>query len=1466
MVSMKKMYLLPVWVGLLVMAGVFFSCGERKDMAICRQADSLNLVSYRMRYKNLDTACSAAHDAYKLSGTFPSLRAQALNNLGFCAYIHMDFEKAEDLFLKVYEESNNELECLVADIGMMKICQRTAMNKEFYDYRNSALRRMKRINDDRSAITDSEELERLNYARSEFSIASAIYYYYLQQEQQSLEAINEIKVDQALESDTAQLLYYYYMKGSGGMYEADTPQDVVLGEFGYLVDCLGISHEHGYIYFEANASQAMAELLKEKKNFDLLMERRPNVMRALNTKDLPWEELTMRFAEKALELFKQYGDLYQISGTYRTLASCSNAQGRYEDALHYLSLALGYVNRHHEKYYHCTDTMDRLRPYVPMAATSIELEWINDEGIKSVPEWIARFREQLSVTYAALGMKPQSDYNRNIYLDILDYTRQDKELESRYNALEKESESLNGLLMVVVIGIIVLVILFWILNKRWRVRNALYIGKLKCTLEVCRKITASVPIDASEVEDVTEAVVASVKEDILQLVDAKDFRIVTGEEENADVCGGICTRFVLSIPGKEQPMGEVHLYSSHRMKKDDKALMQVIVPYISWTLENGLTFISLGDERKRLEKEQYVHEQHLAENKRQNLVKKACLFIVTGIMPYIDRIINEVHKLTAYNYIRNEEIKESKYRYIDELITRINEYNDILALWIKMRQGTLSLNIENFELSTLFDVLVKGRKTFEMKQQTLSVEPTRAVVKADKALTLFMINTLTENARKYTQPGGRIFVSALETDTYVEISIQDNGPGLSQEDVERILSEKVYDSGKIGLQTSGDVNELHKNKGHGFGLMNCKGIIEKYRKTNAIFRVCLFRIESELGKGSRFYFRLPKGIRKTLMLLLVLCFPVLAGCSEENKANPVANVTHNDSIRHSDKLLAEANEYTYDVYNCNIDGLYQQALCYADSALYCLNKHYKLYSGQDVPLLKLEGEGASAELDWFNRHFDTDYYALLDVRNEAAVAFLALGNLDAYRYNNNAYTALYKQISEDTSLEQYCRQMQLSANNKTVAIILCVVLLVVLLGGYYIIYFRHRLIYRYNLEQVLEINKQVFTASLLNGKADKDIAVCLVNEMFGGVNELLAIDALGIAVYNEESHSLNYAFSPSEDENEDMREVMARCFDSETPYWKDKDRIKCLPLWVEAGGENRCTGILAVKSALGAEREDDRLMLELVAGYVAIIVYNAVILMAQKYRDIETAHDDARRVIREENQLHVQNLVLDNCLSTIKHETIYYPNKIKQIIDKLNARQVEENEEDQIETISELISYYKDIFTLLSSCAARQLEEITFRRATVKARDLAGHATRYINRTGKRLIHRVELRTETEDISMLGDVIQLKFMLENLINEALSYEADGLLELRVYKDGDFVRFDFCDTRREKTQEELNQLFYPHLSRMKQGREGVLAGTEYLVCKQVIRDHDEFAGRRGCRINAQPAAGGGFIVWFTIPAR
>lgn len=97
---------------------------------------------------------------------------------------------------------------------------------------------------------------------------------------------------------------------------------------------------------------------------------------------------------------------------------------------------------------------------MPFSSECIELKWINDEGIKTVPEWIARLREQLSRTYAAMDRKPESDYNRNIYLDILDYARQDKELESRYAVLERESKQLNVLLALVVAGLLLLVVCF----------------------------------------------------------------------------------------------------------------------------------------------------------------------------------------------------------------------------------------------------------------------------------------------------------------------------------------------------------------------------------------------------------------------------------------------------------------------------------------------------------------------------------------------------------------------------------------------------------------------------------------------------------------------------------------------------------------------------------------------------------------------------------------------------------------------------------------------------------------------------------------------------------------------------------------------------------------------------------------------------------------------------------------------
>ena len=67
-----------------------------------------------------------------------------------------------------------------------------------------------------------------------------------------------------------------------------------------------------------------------------------------------------------------------------------------------------------------------------------------------------------------------------------------------------------------------------------------------------------------------------------------------------------------------------------------------------------------------------------------------------------------------------------------------------------------------------------------MKGVELNVESTEAVVKADRVLTLFMLNTLADNARKFTDREGRVNVSATQTNDYVEIAVEDTGMGMTQ--------------------------------------------------------------------------------------------------------------------------------------------------------------------------------------------------------------------------------------------------------------------------------------------------------------------------------------------------------------------------------------------------------------------------------------------------------------------------------------------------------------------------------------------------------------------------------------------------------------------------------------------------------------------------------------------------------------
>ena len=1434
-----------------VLSALFGACSSAGTGREISRVDSLNRLAYAYRYKDLEACRRYASEAWQLSGARSDAAAEALCHLGFVAFMQMDLVEAGRCFAQVEQLTGNELERLVADVGRMAICQRKAQNKEFYDYRNRALKRLKRIEEEAHLFDSPHQQQRLCFARSEFFRVSAAYYDRLQQREDAWQALRQMHRQPGLNADTAQLLYYHYIKGTAQLCDGSTADERMLEAFDQLLGVWRSATRYGYRYFEGNAWQGMAHCLLAPGGYDLLLRHRQAALLQLGW---PLDSLLpLRMGQQALQVFTHYRAPYSRAGAYLAVGSYLNRHGAYEEAIDSLTAALDQVNH--------------LRGMAP--------------------ERFARICEQFSVSYAGLGQKTESDVHRNMYLDILDDTRQDKELESRYRALEQQSHQLNVLMTAVLVGWVGVALLFVWFNRWSRQRSRRQLQRLQGLLEGCRQLTASLPAQAQTQEEVMQAMEEALRPTVKQLFGTDDFSLHEGRLE-------------------------VH----RRLSREEQAMVGVFQPYIRWTLDNGLASVSLGDERKRQEKQRYVYERRIADNKRQNVVRKACLTLVNGMHPYIDRLLHEVRRLrqaepssSALGAAESSSAgngtavspsalgAEESCTYLEELTDTLNEHYDLLALWIQMKQGALSMNIETFALDELFDLMRRGSRSFELKGQTLEVKPAPVTVKADKALTLFMLNTLADNARKFTPRGGHIGISAQTADGYVEIAVTDTGCGLSAADVARLNSEKVYDAGTIGRDTAGNDGEWLRRKGSGFGLMNCKGIMEKYRKTNAVFQVCRFGVESIPHRGSRFYFRLPLGVRRTVLLLAILAQAVAgysayhssavsavspsasdtassAGASDPSVSDTAAS-TGASAVSASpdpfEELLDSASLYADEAYYANIDGDYEWALVYIDSAMQCLNRHYHRYSaGATQPSMTLTGQAGEppAELAWWKEGFPSDYHVVLDIRNEAAVAYLALKQWVPYSYNNDAYTTLYKLLGEDRSLEGYCRQLERSTGNKRVGMILGILLPVALLLGYALLYIRKRLQHRWNLEQVLHINSRML-AVVQPAVSQQRMA----DTAFAGLQDLLEVEGIGLALFSEEEGRLEIAFSEAtaagsaavrrEADSLIDSTLLERCC-RENRTLHEAGRL-VFPLRAEGSGENGCIGALLVNLRAGAYRETDRLLLELVAGYVSVLAYNAVVKLATQSRDVEAAADETRRASWEASQLYVQNQVLDNCLSAIKHETVYYPHKIKQLIGRLHAAPPQSADgADTLLAIEELGVYYKDLLTLLSRCASRQLQEVTFRRTAVQVPLLLQGVERYFRKRTAARRTDLTLTLHSLPVAMWGDAYLLQFLLQCLVDEALSVPAAGQLCVGARLEEGRVQVYFTDPRRTCTQEELNQLFYPSRKRMWVDDSGTLHGMEYLLCKQIIRDHEDCLGQRGCGMNARPAPEGGYTVYFSLP--
>ncbi|MBX9690521.1 MAG: cell wall metabolism sensor histidine kinase WalK [Candidatus Obscuribacterales bacterium] len=174
---------------------------------------------------------------------------------------------------------------------------------------------------------------------------------------------------------------------------------------------------------------------------------------------------------------------------------------------------------------------------------------------------------------------------------------------------------------------------------------------------------------------------------------------------------------------------------------------------------------------------------------------------------------------------------------ISRLIKLINDLLDAERL----ESGKLELNLSEVSSADILREAANAVETFAQQQGLkLLVENSAIKLKADADRLIQVLINLLSNAVKFSPEGGQITVSARVVEDFVEFSVKDEGRGIPAEDLDA-----VFERFKQVKKTDAKIK-----RGTGLGLAICKAIVEKHQGSIGVL--------SEEGKGSRFWFRIPK--------------------------------------------------------------------------------------------------------------------------------------------------------------------------------------------------------------------------------------------------------------------------------------------------------------------------------------------------------------------------------------------------------------------------------------------------------------------------------------------------------------------------------------------------------------------------------------------------------------------------------
>ena len=165
-----------------------------------------------------------------------------------------------------------------------------------------------------------------------------------------------------------------------------------------------------------------------------------------------------------------------------------------------------------------------------------------------------------------------------------------------------------------------------------------------------------------------------------------------------------------------------------------------------------------------------------------------------------------------------------------------------LLEWSRSQTGKIKVETVRLDAGTLVTETINVlQKQAEIKEITIQNNiPAGTLCLADHNMISTVLRNLISNGIKFTNQGGMVKVNVTSKENMYQFSVEDNGVGMSDEIKSRLfrITEKIKRQGTA------------KEEGTGLGLILCKEFIEK--NGGSIW------VESEAGKGSKFFFTLPK--------------------------------------------------------------------------------------------------------------------------------------------------------------------------------------------------------------------------------------------------------------------------------------------------------------------------------------------------------------------------------------------------------------------------------------------------------------------------------------------------------------------------------------------------------------------------------------------------------------------------------